>query len=271
MKNELPRSKLWGIGGNLSTTAASSRVLDPRRINLWLAILLACLLTLLAGGVAQALTIAAGAGYRRPVDELSRRFQADTGIKVDLVFGNMGQVTGQIRAGAPVDLVLGDQTFLKKFKSLYSAITTIGKGRLVLAYPRGMSLRSPRDLAQPRIKRLAMPDQAKAIYGKAGQEFLTRSGLAAAVRDKLLIVGTVPQVSAYLLSGEVDAGLLNLTDALAIKNRIGGYLEIAPQLYDPIKIVVGLLTKAPQAEQAQRFLQFLASPGARKILESHGL
>ena len=237
---------------------------------LWPA-LLAGVWLLLAAGAAQALTIAAGAGYRRPVDELTRRFQADTNIKVDMVYGNMGQVMGQVRAGAPVDLLLGDQIFLKKSRLSFVSLTPLGRGRLVLAFPQGPALSSPQDLTQARIKRLAVPDPAKAIYGKAGRQFLTRSGLMARVGDKLLIVGTVPQVSTYLLSGEVDAGLLNLTDVLAIRGRIGGWLEIDPQLYDPIKIVVGLLEQAPQAAQARRFLEFLATPAAREIVEAHGL
>jgi molybdate transport system substrate-binding protein len=237
----------------------------------WRTALLAGVLILLAASAAQALTIAAGAGYRRPMDELARRFQADTGIKVDLVYGNMGQVMGQIKAGAPVDLMLGDQAFLKKSKLPFVSITPLGRGHLVLAFSKGVSLTSPRDLAQPYVKRLAMPDQAKAIYGKAGREFLANAGLAAAVADKLLVVGTVPQVSTYLLSGEVDAGLVNLTDALAIKNRIGGYLEIDPRLYSPIRIVIGLLAKAPQADEARRFLEFLAGSAARKVVATHGL
>ena len=237
----------------------------------WAAILLTWVFVLLSVSAVQALTIAAGAGYRRSVNELAKSFRADTGIKVDLVYGNMGQVMGQIKTGAPVDLMIGDQHFLKKSKLSFVSLTPLGRGRLVLASAKGITLASPQDLAQPSIKRLAMPDCKKAIYGKAGQEFLERSGLAPKVRDKLLVVGTVPQVSTYLLSGEVDAGLLNLTDVIGIKGRIGGYLEIDPKLYDPIQIVAGLLTTAPQSGQAKRFLQFLATPQARKIVASHGL
>lgn len=238
---------------------------------LWPALLLAGVLTLLLAGAASALTIAAGAGYRRPVDELAQRFRAQTGIKVDLAYGNMGQVMGQIKAGAPVDLMLGDQGFLKKSRLAFAAITPLGRGRLVLAFPRGMSLASPQELTSPKVKRLAMPDRKKAIYGLAGQEFLERGGLLAKVQGKLLVVGTVPQVSAYLLSGEVDAGLLNLTDALAIQGRIGGFLEIDPKLYDPIRIVVGRLKTAPKPDEAKRFQEFLATPQARRIVAAHGL
>jgi molybdate transport system substrate-binding protein len=229
------------------------------------------LVLLLFAGTVQALTIAAGAGYRRPLGELAQRFQAETGIKVDLVFGNMGQVLGQIRGGAPVDLVLGDRAFLEPSGLALAAIHQLGQGRLVLAWPRGLRLASPQDLAQPRIKRLALPDPAKTIYGQAGWQFLARAGLSAAVRDKLLVVGAVPQVSTYLISGEVDAGLLNLTDVLGIQAQIGGHLMIDPGLYDPIQIMMGLLADAPQTAEARRFLAFLAGPQARRIVAAHGL
>ncbi|MFH1035490.1 MAG: molybdate ABC transporter substrate-binding protein [Pseudomonadota bacterium] len=241
------------------------------RAKSWTLSALVCLLVLLNTGLAQALTIAAGAGYRRPVSELAAQFQADTGIKVDLVLGNMGQVMSQIKAGAPVDLMLGDQAFLKKSGLAITTQAELGQGRLVLAHAKGVRLDSPQDLARQDIKRVAIPDQAKAIYGKAGHEFLERAGLAKAVRDKLLVVGTVPQVSTYLISGEVDAGLLNLTDVLGIKDKIGGYLLIDPGLYDPIHIVVGLLASAPRADQARRFLEFAASSAARSIVAAHGL
>lgn len=232
---------------------------------------LVCLLLLLCCGAAQALTIAAGAGYRRPVSELAQRFQAETGTQVDLVFGNMGQVMSQIKGGAPVDLMLGDRAFLQKSGLAVVSISELGQGRMVLAWAKGGRLESPQDLTQPAIKRLALPDPAKAIYGQAGRQFLERAGLSETVREKLLVVGAVPQVSTYLISGEVDAGLLNLTDVLGIKDKIGGYLLIDPGLYDPIQIVVGLLASAPQAEEGQRFLAFLASPEARRIVAAHGL
>ncbi len=232
---------------------------------------MSCLLLILTAGLAQALTVAAGAGYRRPVMELAERFQAETGIKADLVFGNMGQVMSQIKAGAPVDLILGDEAFLDGSGLAIAAKAELGLGRLVLAWAKGVRLQKPADLAEPHIRRVAIPDQAKAIYGKAGHEFLERAGLAQKVRDKLLVVGTVPQVSAYLVSGEVDAGLLNLTDALGIQDKIGGYALMDPQLYEPIHIVAGRLADAPQAEQARRFMAFAASPAARQIMAAHGL
>lgn len=241
------------------------------KVKLTRAAVLALAIILLACGAAQALTIAAGAGYRRPVSELAGRFQAQTGVKVDLVFGNMGQIMGQIKAGAPIDLMLGDKAFLDQSGLPISALAELGQGRLVLARAKGVSLETPRDLLRPEIKRVAMPDQAKAVYGKAGQQFLERAGLLPAVQEKLLVVATVPQVSTYLVSGEVDAGLLNLTDVLGIQEQIGGYQLIEPRLYDPILIVAGLLREAPEAGQARRFLEFLAGPDARAIASAHGL
>ena len=47
-------------------------------------------------------------------------------------------------------------------------------------------------------------------------KYLHNTGLWTPLQKKLLIVGTVPQVSTYLLSGEVDVGFINLTEAMAL-------------------------------------------------------
>ena len=62
---------------------------------------------------AQALTIGSGAGYRRPVDELAAAFRKQTGLEVNLVYGNMGRVISQIKSGGVVDVFLGERRFLK--------------------------------------------------------------------------------------------------------------------------------------------------------------
>lgn len=42
-------------------------------------------------------------------------------------------------------------------------------------------------------------------------------------------------------TNEVDAGILNLTEALNAGEKIGGYIEIPQNLYTPIEIVAGSL------------------------------
>ena len=116
-----------------------------------------------------------------------------------------------------------------------------------------------------------MPDPKKAIYGRAGSEFLEKAGLTAAVKDKLLVVATVPQVTTYLLSGEVDAGFVNRTDVLDLGDKIGGYLEVDQSLYTPIVIGAGLLSTAKNPDNAKAFTAFLGSEKAKAVAKRHGM
>ena len=68
-----------------------------------------------------------------------------------------------------------------------------------------------------------------------------------------MILATVPQVSAYLIAGTVDAGFINITDALGIQDKIvAGFDEIPPALYDPPLIVLAVPRTGPNHRQPKR-------------------
>lgn len=235
---------------------------------LWIGLLV---LGLAVPAKAEPLTIAAGAGYKKLVTELAKVYQATSGIAPELVFGNMGQIVAQAKGSGVVDVVIGEKGFLEKAELPFASFTDIGRGVLVVAWPKGKTLAAPADVAKPEVKRLAMPDPEKAIYGKAGAQFLEHAGLTAAVKDKLLVVATVPQVTTYLLSGEVDAGFVNRTDVLDLGDAIGGYLEVDQSEYTPIVIGAGVLTNAKNGDGAKAFAAFLASDAARDVAKRHGM
>jgi len=221
---------------------------------------------------ADTLLIAAGAGYKRPLAELSAAFEKQSGIRVEQIYGNMGNIVAQVKQSGEIAVVFGDHAFLSKVEGIdFASYLALGAGRLVIAWPTGGKLADPGELADSRFARIAVPNPKAAIYGIAASEFLASSKLHAQVKDRLQVVATVPQVSAYLISGEVDAGFINLTEALSIAPKIGGYREIDAELYAPIRIVGGLLR--PQAEKAsvQALGRFLENPEARAILAKHGL
>ncbi len=218
------------------------------------------------------LSVAAGAGYKRPVSELGAAFEKKTGIRVEYQFGNLGQVLTQALQNEKLSMVFGDQYYLEKNTQVsFDHFLPAGRGRLVLAWPAGHSLEKPEDLAGPGFDRVAIPDITRAIYGRAGSEFLERSGLAAKIGGHLLTVATVPQVSAYLLRGEVDAGFINMTEALSIRQKLGGYLEIDQKLYDPIQIAFGVVKGRESLPGVSEMSAFMQSDEARAILARYGL
>ncbi|MBK1673669.1 molybdate ABC transporter substrate-binding protein [Ectothiorhodospira shaposhnikovii] len=227
--------------------------------------LLCCSLTLQAAEV----MIAAGAGYKRPLMEVYAAFTDRSGHKVEAVFGNMQQITAQTRSSGRVDLVVGELGFLRQ-TGLFENFVPLGTGRLVLAYavrPRD----GYRELLAEDVRRIALPDPAKAIFGMAAMQFLQRSGLLEGVQEKLMPMATVPQVSAHLVAGTVDAGFINLTDALGLGERIAGFEELPTQYYDPPTIVLAHPKDRPMGEAAQAFAAFLTTEQARAILARHGL
>ena len=235
-------------------------------------LLVALTFLLCRGASADTLLVAGGAGYKRPIAELSAAFEKKTGHKVEQIYGHMAAVLSQAKQSGQVAVVFGDLSYLEKAEGIsFAGFLPLGDGRLVVGWRKDMVMKSVDELVEPRFARIAMPDTKAAIYGIAAAEFLQRSGLESRVKDRLRVVATVPQVSAYLLTGEVDAGLFNLTEALAIKEKLGGHIEIDRKLYSPIRIVAGVVKGFEDQVALKSLREFLATAEAKGILDKHGL
>ena len=81
---------------------------------------------------------------------------------------------------------------------------------------------------------------------------------------------TVPQVSSYIVSGDIDAGFINKTDYIGIKDKTGSMIEIDSSLYNPIKIVAVVL-KEKESVESKAFLEFLDSQKAKDIAKNYGM
>ncbi len=212
--------------------------------------------------------VASAAGYKKPVMEVITAFEKK-GYKVEALFGNMKQVITQAQNGA-IEVTIGDKAFLEKSRLPIKAYQNIGKGKVVLAYSKNTYLDSIQDLEKESIKKIAMPQPKKAIYGTAGEAFLHYTNLYEKIEKKLYIVAKVPQVVAYLITGEVDAGIINLTAALANKEKLGGYILIDENSYPPIEITAAKLDRC-QSSECEAFVTFLNSPTAQEIFKKYGL
>lgn len=218
------------------------------------------------------ITLAAGAGFRRPIAEIATAFEKEKGHKIAQIYGHMGQVIAQARDSGKVQIVCGDRSVLDGAKGVkFSDFAKLGLGKLVVAYRKGITLAQPEDIKNPDIKRVGIPDQANAIYGKAGRQFLERAKLAQAVDSKLLAVATVPQVTSYVVSGEIDAGFVNATDAIGAAGNIGGFIEVDQKLYDPVEVSCGVVSADTTGSAIGDFIAFLNTATARSILSRYGL
>lgn len=238
----------------------------------WLAFLCGVLVVMQAPARAEeTILIAAGAGYKRPVEEIAQGFEALGKGRIERIYGHMGQVLAQARASGKVAVVFGEQDVLEKADQVkFSRFLALGMGRLVLAWPPGKSIKTVGDLAGDGFMRIGVADTRQAIFGKAAVESLQHDGLYARLEKRLLVVPTVPQVSAYLISGEVDAGFINLTEALAIREKIGGYIEMPAASYGPVHISAAFVA-GQDSPSVHALLDYLQTPAVKDIFKRYGL
>lgn len=217
------------------------------------------------------LLIVSGGGYKKPMQEVIKDYQAETGKQVDASYGNMRQITAQARASGKIALAIGDEKFFSQHGNLFSAFQPVGVGRLVIAWAQGSpAIKSAQDLNHSQITRIGHPHAKKAIYGRAAVEWLQSNHLTDAISETVMQLSTVPQVSSYLVAREIDAGFINLTDAIGLGNRIGGY-TLLESGYEPIKIVAATVAGHEQDVERKAFLQFLQSEQAQEIFTRYGL
>ena len=195
-------------------------------------------------------------GIKKPVVEVLKAYEESGYGKIDAMYGNMAQIFAHAKQ-MEIVVVIADKKFLEKQNELFFVrYLDIGIGRAVIAYAKGVSVTSIEDLKQESIKTIAMPEAKKAIYGDVGIEFLHNAKLYESVKEKLMVVATVPQVSSYVATHEVDVGIINVTAALDSGDKIGGYLEIPQSYYTKIEIVAGSLKACNENQACQNFLAF---------------
>jgi molybdate transport system substrate-binding protein len=216
--------------------------------------------------------VVSGAGYKALVTDIAAVCRRDFRLNMQISYGNYGQMLAQIKNTGMIQAVISSDNFFADYGVATSNVYPIGKGMLVLAWRQGLHLHEPQDIDHPEIRRLAIPQIQKALYGRAGMAFLRHSHLDKRVEDKLFVVSTVPQVTSYLVAGEVDAGFINLTDVLKVKDKIGGYMTIATG-YPPIHIVAGALQGQSHGNEKSLslFQQCMMSGKIREIARKHGL
>lgn len=218
-------------------------------------------------------SLTTGAEYVNMVKELTAAYEAAGHVKVTQNYGgNIGQMLSQIRSGNGVNVVVTDIGTLKNLKTPveFGTISELGSTPLVFVWGKKTKVTSVADLATDKVTRFAYPDPKAAVYGRAAKAYLEGQGLTEKLKDKTLQIASVPQVMAYVVKGEVDAGFVNKTAAKTNAAKLGGSQEITAG-YPPITMVAAVVKGEEKDAEVKNFLAFLKSDAARKILTKFGI
>lgn len=239
-----------------------------------------CLAAALACAVGAApaadLTVSAAASLTNAFKELAQAYEAaHPGDKVLLNFAASDALVAQIAKGAPVDVFASaDQEAMDK--AAQQQLLAPGSRRnfasnaLVLVLPSAgaVPVRSLADLRLPAVTRITMGNPAGVPVGRYARQALEKAGLWAAVEPRLIFGASVRQSLDYVARGEVDAGFVYATDALATKDKVKVALTVPTET--PVLYPIAAIRTAPNAAGAGRFLAYVQAPAGQAILARYG-
>jgi molybdate transport system substrate-binding protein len=238
---------------------------------------LAAGLCLCFGGTAQAdeLIVSAAVSLATAFKEIGETFeQAQPETKITFNFAASSPLLHQIERGAPVDVfATADQETMDHaaIKNLIKPASrrTFAVNRLVLVVPAQQigKINSVGDLKQDFVKRIAIGMPASVPVGRYARDALQAAGAWDVLLPKFINAESVRQVMDYVSRGEVDAGFVYLTDALAAQDKVRIVTEIATRKPAEYPIAVVATTRLPRLPEA--FVAHVLSPQGRAILAKH--
>ena len=226
-------------------------------------------------------TIAAASDLQFALESIAKRFAAETGERVTLVFGSSGNLARQAMNGAPYELFLSaDEAFVDLVADAGYARdrgTLYAIGRIVLFAPRGSRLVVDEQMnglrallvSQGSGVRFAIANPEHAPYGRAAEAVLRARGLWDPLQPALVLGENISQTAQFATAGGAVGGILaySLVLAPALKDR-GTYVLIPESLHPPLRQRMVLLKRAGPV--AQRFYDYLQGAGARALFEQYG-
>jgi molybdate transport system substrate-binding protein len=237
-------------------------------------------LLLCASAFAQEITVAAAADLTAALPDIAAKYKQQTGQDVKLTFGASGNLTTQIRNGAPFDIFFSaDEDYpnqlidagLAEKNTLYRYAV----GRLVLWIqndsPLDLSKRGMQALLDPTVKKISIANPQHAPYGRAAEAALRHFGIYDQISSKLVLGENVSQAAQFVESGNAQAGLIALSHALApaMKSK-GRYWTVPLDAYPTLNQAAIVLSNSKQKEAARKFLEFMRSPEVTSLLQSYG-
>lgn len=226
---------------------------------------------------ADEISVAVAGNFFKPLKVLAAQFEAQTGHNVQLSVGATGKLYAQITNGAPFEVFLAaDQKRPTKLVEQQLAVKesqfTYAKGKLVLwsSDPALIDAQGSR-LKSPDLQHLAIANPKTAPYGEQATRALKNLGLYEQLEAKLVQGQNIGQAFQYVSSGNVQQGILALSQVTNDGQITSGSAWIIPgSLYQAIQQDAVLLDKGKNNPAAREFLAYLKTPAALQIISLFG-
>ena len=244
------------------------------------AILVGLCLTFQPFCTAETLVVAVASNFKPTAQLLVQEFKKTNPINVKLSSASTGVLYAQIRQGAPFDVFLAaDAQHVQALEDAGldhpNTRMSYAVGALVLLVDRKYAVansleRTLSGLQQAR-QRIAIANPASAPYGRAARESMQTLGQWQKGDKNLIRANSIAQSLQYVVARTVGAAFTvrSLLPYAKLSNDLA-IIAVPQSLHAPIIQQAIVLRNAPQREQADAFVQFLASDAARQIINDSG-
>jgi molybdate transport system substrate-binding protein len=222
------------------------------------------------------LTISAAISLKDALNDVRAEYQKKvTKTTITYNFGSSGSLQQQIEQGAPVDIFISAankqmDTLERKNLLLPSSRRVLVKNQLVLITPKTEKMIDQfTDLTKPTVIKVAFGEPKSVPAGQYGEEVLRFYKILDQVRSKIIYGKDVRQILAYVETGNVNGGLVYLTDAKASSQvRIAA---IAPkESHAPIIYPIAILKDTKNLDAAKAFDKFLRTNYSKDVFKKYG-
>ena len=245
-----------------------------------------------AGAGAQSeITLLAVGPMRVPTQKIVANFEAKTGQKVKVTYGNGVETRRMVAKGQALDVSLIIAPFPGAISSgaiVPGSATLVASILTAVGVPKG---RTKPDISTPAAvkkallaaKSIGYEDPDFTVAGQGPLEALNKLGIADQVATKSQVElgpgaqgispaasNNVIKTSKRLENGDIDIGMLMLSDMLPEKDKYDIVGVLPREISTPVAVVGFISTHASDATAAKVLLQYLASPEAGAIWKEAG-
>ena len=221
------------------------------------------------------ITVSAAASLKKSLDEVVENYKKEyPNVTVNINYAGSGTLEKQIIGGAETDIFIS--AAVKNMDNLEKENLIIKETRknllkntlvLIASDTQKDKFKSIQDLKN--IEKIALGEENTVPAGKYGKQALENLNLWNSIQNKIVYQKDVTAVLNIVELGEVDAGVVYLTDAKKLKN---GFIveEFSENLHDPIIYPAAVISSTKNREQAEQFLKYLENARSKKIFENNG-
>ena len=228
---------------------------------------------------------------RAPTQKIVADFEARTGNKVKVTYGNGVETRRMVAKGQPLDVSIIIAPFpgaLTSGSILLNSATPITSILTAVGVPKGrpkpdISTADAVKKALLAAKKIGYEDPDFTVAGQGPWEALTKLGIAEQVAAKSEVElgpgaqGLPPdstrnaiKTATRLANGDIDIGLLMLSDMLPDKDKYDIVGVLPRNITTPVSVVGFIATRSSNATAAKALLDYLASPQAQTIWKDAG-